>query len=592
VSVDARPLDASLHPLDRRALRRLDLRRPLLALPLTAYIVVFGIGPLSVLFAYSFWHNGFLTITRTFTLENYRALVHGESGHLYLTVLWKTLEVAVPVTAIGLTLAYPTAFFLARHLRRMRGVAFLLIAVPLITSYLVKIYAWRVVLDNNGLVNSVLVHLRIVNHPLGFLLFDRLSVGIALVSAVIPFMVLPIYASIERVPESVLEAARDLGAGSRRTFWRVLVPLTRRGILVACTFGFVISFGDFIASQLLGGASGIMIGKLIFSEFGLADNWPAGAAMAFAVLAVVMLSLAALRLTIGKGATLEAGISDTRLLPSEGGLGRISVVAAVCSFLLVYAPLVTAIVFSFNRSAAPILPMRGVTFAWYRELWDDTELRTAFYNTLKLMGGTTIIVLVLATSAALALRGRHFPGRGLYEAVVEMPFLIPEVIIGLALVTFFSYVNVSLSLRTVLVGHVLVCLGIAFRVIAARLESLPRSLEEAARDLGFGPIRTFLRVTLPGAASGLVTAAVIAAAISFDQTMITIFVTGTDNTVPTILWAKMRLGFTPELNALATLLLVGSLLLTLPVAWAVGRERRHATVEVAAVDALSSAGPR
>lgn len=245
---------------------------------------------------------------------------------------------------------------------------------------------------------------------------------------------------------------------------------------------------------------------------------------------------------------------------------RLPLVAVVVAFGLMYLPLLTVVAFSFNASSAPVLPITGLSTVWYEDLFADSAMWDAFLNTLKIGAATVVVSLVLSTLAALAIRHRQFPGRSAYEFLIGLPFLLPEVVTGLALLTFFTELGLSLSLTTILLGHTLFCIGAAFRVVAARLEALPGSLEEAARDLGRGPIGAFWRVTVPAMRSALVTAAVLVFALSFDQTIITILVTGTENTLPTFLWAKLRIGFTPELNALATMIFLTTILLCVPLA--------------------------
>lgn len=245
---------------------------------------------------------------------------------------------------------------------------------------------------------------------------------------------------------------------------------------------------------------------------------------------------------------------------------RLLAVPVAATFLLIYLPLVAVVLFSFSASSAPVMPLEGLTAQWYSLLLEDEIMHEAVANTLKVGAITVVVCLVLATAGALALRGRRFPGRGAYEFVIGMPFLLPEVVTGVALLGFFVQAGVTLSITTILAGHVLFCLGAAFRIVAARVEALPQSLEEAARDLGKGPFGAFRAVTLRGLRSALVTAGLLVFALSFDQTVITIFLTGTDNTLPTFLWAKMRLGFTSELNAIATLILLVTALLVIPLA--------------------------
>jgi spermidine/putrescine transport system permease protein len=245
---------------------------------------------------------------------------------------------------------------------------------------------------------------------------------------------------------------------------------------------------------------------------------------------------------------------------------RLLLVPVVIAFALIYLPLVAVVAFSFDASSAPVMPIDHLTGSWYSQLFHDADMHAALLNTLKLGAATVVISLLIATAGALGLRGRRFPGRGTYEFVIGMPFLLPEVVTGVALLTFFTQLHVPLSLTTILLGHVLFCTGAGFRVIAARLEAMPRSLEEAAHDLGRGSLGAFWYVTLPGMRSALVTAGVLVFALSFDQTVITVLVSGTQNTLPSLLWAKMRIGFTPELNALATLILLATVALSIPLA--------------------------
>ena len=218
------------------------------------------------------------------------------------------------------------------------------------------------------------------------------------------------------------------------------------------------------------------------------------------------------------------------------------------------------------------MPIKGFTTDWYGVLFDDEVLRQALWTSVKIGLLTVLIVLVLATLAALALRGRRFRGRGAYEAVLGMPFLLPEVVTGISLLTLFNALELAPSITTILVGHVLFCLAAGLRVIAARVEGLPESLDEAARDLGRGTLATFWFVLLPGMRSALVTAALLVFALSFDQTVITILVAGTENTLPTLLWAKLRLDTTPEVNALASLILAFSFLVAIPLGARAGRD--------------------
>lgn len=284
--------------------------RWLLAIPPTAYIVVLGLVPFGTLLLYSVWVDDLFGIQQTLTADNYRSLVEGQSGAVFMKTLGRTVAIAMAVTVASLAIALPTTYWIVRRVTRHRALVLILLFVPLSTSYLVKVYAWRTVLGENGIINYPLTHGNLLDEPLSFLLFNQFAVALALLSATLPFMILPVYAAMDRVPTSLLEAGSDLGAGASRVFWKVVFPLIRRGIVAGCTFVFVICMGDFISSQLLGGTSGILVGRLIFSEFGLADNLPTGAAMTVATLAVLTLFVLGFgllaRLVGGRGASSDA----------------------------------------------------------------------------------------------------------------------------------------------------------------------------------------------------------------------------------------------------------------------------------------------
>ncbi len=251
---------------------------------------------------------------------------------------------------------------------------------------------------------------------------------------------------------------------------------------------------------------------------------------------------------------------------------RLLIVPLAIILTLIYLPLASVVLFSFNESSAPIMPIKGFTTDWYGVLFDDEVLRQALWTSVKIGLLTVLIVLVLATLAALALRGRRFRGRGAYEAVLGMPFLLPEVVTGISLLTLFNALELAPSITTILVGHVLFCLAAGLRVIAARVEGLPKAWTKQHATSGVGRSRRSGSSCCRGCGRRSVTAALLVFALLFDQTVITILVAGTENTLPTLLWAKLRLDTTPEVNALASLILAFSFLVAIPLGARAGRD--------------------
>lgn len=160
--------------------------------------------------------------------------------------------------------------------------------IPLWVSYLVRAYAWKTILGSDGVLNTLLQYVHLTSHPLDFLLYSPFAVVLTLTHIYTPFCFLPIYASLEHIPRPLVEASHDLGATPWQTFRRVVLPLSLPGVVAGATFSFVLSLGDFLAAQLLGGPSGIMISNIVVSLFGAAFNWPLGAAISVGMLAIVL----------------------------------------------------------------------------------------------------------------------------------------------------------------------------------------------------------------------------------------------------------------------------------------------------------------
>lgn len=251
----------------------------------------------------------------------------------------------------------------------------------------------------------------------------------------------------------------------------------------------------------------------------------------------------------------------------DGLSGILTRSVATVGYVLIYAPFVIIVLLSFNDSPAATLPFKGLSLRWYEKLLSNAAILDAFANTLLVGAIVTIVATTLGTVIALSLRRARFPGRNLYEFVLSLPFLLPEVIVGVATLTFLLALGVRLSLGTIILAHVLVTLVVAERTIAARLAQIPDSIEEASRDLGRSPFETFFLVTLPNLKTALIAAGLLVFTVSFDQTIITFLVAGTDQTLPTYVWAQIRRGFTPELNVIAAIFLVASSFLGLAIAW-------------------------
>ncbi len=257
--------------------------------PPLVWVTALLLVPYALLFCYSFWRvSPAQVIVHPWNLENYRELARNP---MYATVLLRSAAIAAGVTTLALLLGYPLAYFLSFRTSLKKDLFYQLVIIPLWVSYLVRGYAWKTILGSDGVLNGFLQYLHVVRHPVEFFLYSPFAVVLMLTHIYTPFTFLPIYASLEHVPRSVVEASLDLGASPMKTFWRVIFPLTLPGVLAGATFAFVLTLGDFLAPLLVGGPSGIMISNIVVSLFGAAYDWPLGAAISLSMLLFVVVLL-------------------------------------------------------------------------------------------------------------------------------------------------------------------------------------------------------------------------------------------------------------------------------------------------------------
>lgn len=226
--------------------------------------------------------------------------------------------------------------------------------------------------------------------------------------------------------------------------------------------------------------------------------------------------------------------------------------------LFLFAPLFMVAIFSFNDGSISVFPIRAFTLRWYETLFANTEFRAALGNSLMVAGATVVLATSLGIAAAIGVH-RYAPRlRTALRSGASLPMMVPHLILAIALLGFYNLLLIDLSLTTVILGHSVVAFPYVFLIISARLVGFDPSLEEAARDLGAGTARIFWEITLPLLAPAILTAALISFTLSFDEVVVTFFTTGTDNTLPMLIWSMLRVGITPEINAIATLTVVVS----------------------------------
>jgi ABC-type spermidine/putrescine transport system permease subunit II len=229
-------------------------------------------------------------------------------------------------------------------------------------------------------------------------------------------------------------------------------------------------------------------------------------------------------------------------------------------FLFLFLPIFVVVLFSFNKTASLTFPFHGFSLRWYRSVFSSSTYRDAIVASLQVAVITVVVVVIVGTLAGLGLTRHAFRGSAAVRALLLFPATLPGLFIGIALLSFFVQTQVTLSLWTVTLGHLVYVLPYFFLVVATRLQRFDFLLEEQARDLGAGPWTTFRRVTLPLIAPSLIAGALVVFSLSWDEVFITFFTIGAQNTLPLVIYSTVKQSVDPSVNAISTLLLAGSLL--------------------------------
>jgi len=271
------------------------------------WLLLFFVAPVVYVAAYSLGAiKLFPADTGVISFDDWRHFLAG--GSVYLGLFWKSIRISLTVSIVVVLLSYPIGYFLALCVRRMKYVLLLLVIVPFLTSFLLRVLAWKVILGDRGILNSLLfsLHVRSPDDPISWLLYSQFAVMLVLAYVWIPFVALPIFVSLNNLDRSLLEAASDLGANRWKTFFRVTLPLSAPGLLAAFIFVFVPTIGEFVTPLLVGGPSGYLFGNAIQDLFTRGTDWQTGSVLAMFLLLVV----AALMALFGRFVQVRAVTSD------------------------------------------------------------------------------------------------------------------------------------------------------------------------------------------------------------------------------------------------------------------------------------------
>lgn len=268
-----------------RTFRRSETLRGYALLSPTLLVMALAMAaPTAMTVALSFFIQTGFEIEATFSLQNYQKVF---TNPIFEALFYRTLWISGTCALATVLIAYPMAYYVAFHVHRRKLVWVILMTLPFWTSYLLRVFAWKVVLGYNGAINSGLMSLGLISEPLEFLLYSPEAVIITLAHAWAAFAILPIYVSLEKIDKSLLEAAADLGDGPMARFFRVTLPLSMPGVVAALFLIFIPTFGDFVTPALVGGPDGLMLANIVQKLFGKLNDWPLGSALSISMMAVV-----------------------------------------------------------------------------------------------------------------------------------------------------------------------------------------------------------------------------------------------------------------------------------------------------------------
>jgi spermidine/putrescine transport system permease protein len=252
--------------------------------PTLLYALLMLAAPLLMVVTFSFWTQNYLDLDKTLTIANY---TEAWTKPIYQVLMYRSLKISLIVTIVTVVTAFPIAYYISFHVKRRKALWLFLITVPFWTSYLLRVFLWKVILGYNGVLNSALLQVGFIDEPLTFILYNANAVVLTLAHAWAPFAILPIFVALEKIDRSYLEAAEDLGDGPIRRFFRITLPLAMPGVVASTLIVLIPTVGDFITPRLVGGTDGLMIANMIQIQFGKANNAPLGAALAVSSMLVV-----------------------------------------------------------------------------------------------------------------------------------------------------------------------------------------------------------------------------------------------------------------------------------------------------------------
>lgn len=501
---------------------------------------------------------------------------------VYLRVLGITFRIAGYTALHSLLIGYPLAYWLSRLPDMYRGRMLLFVMVPFWTSYLVKTFAWMIVLGRSGIINSLATGSGLVDQPLP-LLHNEFGVMVGMVHAMVPLAVmtmLPVMAGIDR---RLVQAAQTLGASPAHAFWLVYFKLSLPGVAAAGLLVFISSLGFFIVPAFLGGRRETMLAQLIITQVQELLNWPFAGALAAMMLAAALIScwvydrvfglstIAGGSAQVGTGRIRDLGLAILSLVAKLAGLlgqltqallgrrGSAFILPAFSWLAIGFLVLPTLLVIplAFTSSQFLEFPPPGYGLSWFRTYFESDLWIQATIRSFLVAFATAIAATAIGGFTALALANSRTRWSGLIFAFCLAPMIVPRIIIAVGLFYLFARIGLVATDLGLIIGHTVLAIPFALVTMAAVLKSYDQRLDQAAATLGANRLKTLTGVTIPLVKGGLVAAFLFSFITSFDELSIAIFVSGgVKTTLPKQMWDDMILQLNPTLAAVSVVVFI------------------------------------
>ncbi len=578
----ATPVSPALPPPSapaRAAARKVRLTRLLMAAPLVLLLLALLVYPVGQLLALSVYGDA------GFNLAAYRQLF---ASPLYFNVMLITLKISFFTTVLSVIGGYPIAYLISVTSRERKATLLFWVLLSFWTSFLVRAFAWIIILGRRGVLNHLLMTLGITDAPAD-LLYNFGSVMVGMVHALMPLAILTMLSVMENIDRNLPRAASTLGARPGTAFWKVYFPLSLPGVAAAAIMVFVTAIGFFIVPALLGGRRETMITQLIIDQVQQTLNWGFAGAISVLLLLVVLAVFVLYDKLLGLSSMTGTATPRTGGAKPRGfghkvgealltGLGHASdglialmprtrhrdgakppraLVAYVWGVLiLISLPALLMIPLSFG-SGGLNWPPRGFTLQWYEQMWQSPVWAQALVRSLGVGIGTGVLAMLIGTPVAFLLVRSDMRGKGAMLAFVLSPIVVPRMIIAVGLFYMFARIGLVGTALGLILGHTVVAVPYVVMTMMAVLRNYDTRLDLAAQSLGARPFATLRYVTFPILGAGMMSSFLFAFATSFDELTIALFASGGLNaTLPKQFWDEVTLQVSPVIAAVSTCLFV------------------------------------